>query len=475
MGKEQHSAFKQLKRVLADAPVLAYFDKEAHTSVVTDASPVGLGAVLIQEKNGISRAVCYASRSLSDVERRYSQTEKEALGIVWGFERFNLYLQGLDTFDLITDHEPLKTIYSSKSKPSARIERWVLRLQPFNYRVRYVKSKDNIADALSRLTSQVPTKASNHDEEYVRAIALQAVPVAMSIQDVEKASAEDSELQTVRKCLVSGNWTDCPKSYVLVRNELTYIGQVILRGTRIVIPASLRKRTTDLAHEGHQGIVKMKERLRSKVWWPGIDKDAEKKCRECFGCQVVVKEYRAPPVKSTRMPDRPWQDLALDLLGPLPTGENLVVLVDYYSRWIEVDIVQSTNSQTIIKRLDAQFSRYGIPKTLRTDNGSNLVSAEIEQYLTEMGIIHKLTTPLWPRANGEVERQNRSLLKAMRAAHAEKRNWRTELNKYLLAYRSTAHVTTGKTPAELLYGRNLNTKLPDIGEMGEVEDSTSQH
>ena len=90
-----------------------------------------------------------------------------------------------------------------------------------------------------------------------------------------------------------------------------------------------------------------------------------------------------------------------------------------------------------------------------------------------MGIIHKLTTPRWPRVNVEVERQNHSLLKTMRAAHT-KRNWRTDLNKYLLAYRSTAHITTGKTPAELLYGQNLSTKLPDIGETNEAEDNTLQ-
>lgn len=473
-GNEQQDAFEKLKKSIIDAPVLAYFDKDAHTSIVTDASPVGLGAVLIQEKEGVSRVVCYASRSLSDVERRYSQTEKEALGIVWGCERFHLYLQGLDTFDLVTDHEPLKVIYSSRSKPSARIERWVLRLQPYNYKVRCVRSKDNIADALSRLTKQEPTNRYKCDDEHVRAVALQAVPVAMSIQEIEKASAVDSELQEVRKCLITGNWERSPKPYVPVRNELTYIGHIILRGTRIVVPTSLRKRVTELAHEGHQGIVKTKERLRSKVWWPGIDRDAERKCRECYGCQVVVKEYRPPTVKATKIPDRPWQDLALDLLGPMPTGEHLIVLVDYHSRWMEVDITRSTSSEKIIRCLDAHFARYGVPKTLRTDNGSNLVSEEMEEYLTEMGIKHKRTTPLWPRANGEVERQNRSLLKAMRVAHAEKRNWRTELNKFLLAYRSTAHTTTGKSPAELLFGRNLSTKLPDIGERGEIDDPREQ-
>lgn len=79
----------------------------------------------------------------------------------------------------------------------------------------------------------------------------------------------------------------------------------------------------ELAQEGHQGIVKMKERQRSKVWWPGVDKDVERKCREC---QLVTKENITPPVKTTKMPERPWQDVALDLLGPMPTGEYLLVL-----------------------------------------------------------------------------------------------------------------------------------------------------
>ena len=156
----------------------------------------------------------------------------------------------------------------------------------------------------------------------------------------------------------------------------------------------------------------------------------------------------------------------------MPTGELLLVLVDYFSRWVEVDVIRS--SEVIIKRLDKQFSRYGVSSTLRTDNGTNLVSAEMEEYLNEMGIKHRLTTPLWPRANCEVERRNRSLLKAMRAAHAEKRDWRSELNKFLLAYRSTLHTTTGKSPAELLYGRKMSTKLPEVVDLAESEEPQHQ-
>ena len=166
------------------------------------------------------------------------------------------------------------------------------------------------------------------------------------------------------------------------------------------------------------------------------------------------------------MPERPWQDLALGLLGLLPTGEHLLV------RWVEVDVIYYTTSKVIIKCLDKQFSRYGVPRTLRTDNGANLVSAEMDGYLNEMGIRRRLTTPLFPRANEEVERQNRSLLKEMMAVQAEKKDWRSELNKYLLAYRSTPHTITGKSPAELLYGRNLSTKLPELADFDDSDEAT---
>ena len=114
-GKEQEKSFQKLKGQVASAPVLAYFDKDAHTRVIADAGPVGLGAVLVQQKNGERRAVCYVSCSLSQLERRYSQTEKEAPALVWACGRFHLYF-GLPKFDLVTDHEALKVIYSRKSK-----------------------------------------------------------------------------------------------------------------------------------------------------------------------------------------------------------------------------------------------------------------------------------------------------------------------------------------------------------------------
>lgn len=140
--------------------------------LVTDASPVGLGAVLLQIQNGEKQIISYASRSLTDVEKRYSQTEKEALGIIWVCERFPMYLYGID-FELFTDHKPLEYIYSAKSKPSARIRRWVLCLQPYRFKVVYIKGKDNIADPLSRLTQMNERRVVQTDtEDFVKLISL---------------------------------------------------------------------------------------------------------------------------------------------------------------------------------------------------------------------------------------------------------------------------------------------------------------
>ena len=463
-GEKQQEAFKALKETLASAETLAYYDKDAKTRVIADASPVGLGAVLAQEQNGNWRPVYYASRSLTAVERRYSQTEREALALVWACERFHVYLYGKH-FELETDHKPLEVIYSSKSQPSARIQRWVLRLQPYEFTVMYRPGPQNIADALSRLTQEISNESKNVAEECIRYVAENAAPRAIPIQEIEEASAEDEEIAMLRKCVQTNDWAVGEPAFKAVRNELTVLGKLVLRGTRLVIPMKLRKQVLDLAHEGHQGIVKTKQRLRTKVWWPGIDRQAEQRCRTCHGCQLVGKPLPPEPMKRTELPTQPWQDLAVDLLGPLPTGEYLLVVVDYFSRFFEVAVTKSVTSGKMISCLEAMFATHGLPLSIKTDNGPQFVSQEFEVYLKDNNIEHRTSTPMWPQANGEVERQNRSLLKVMRVAHSEGRDWQKELRKFLLGYRSTPHTITGESPAKLLFGREIRSKLPGVEEL----------
>ena len=466
-GKEQKEAFDQLKKRLSSAETLGYFDKDAPTQVIADASPVGLGAVLTQMHKDGPRIISYASRSLTDTETRYSQTEKEALALIWACEKFHPYIYGVP-FELVTDHKPLEVIYGPKSKPCARIERWVLRMQPYKFEVKYQPGPKNIADHLSRLVKKMETevKQSSQEEEYVRFVAVSATPNAMTTREAEEASAEDEELLAVRQCINGKPWDQLVyKRYLLCSGELCSIGKLVLSGTRIAIPKKLRPRVLSLAHEGHLGIVGTKQKLRSKVWWPGMEKDAEKRCKTCYGCQLVSRPSSPEPIRTTPLPTGPRRDLAVDLLGPLPTGESILVVVDYYSRYYEVDILRSTVAPKIISSLEGMFARHGLPESLTSDNGPQFISTEFAEYVTQQGIRHHKVTAKWPQANGEVERQNSSLLKRIQIAHAEKKDWKKELNVYIAAYRALPHPTTGVSPAELLFGRKIRTKLQELSDV----------
>lgn len=188
-GTEQENAFKLLKSKLANAETLGIFNVHARTRVIADASPVGLGCVLTQlDKEQRWRVINYASRSLSDCERRYSQTEKEALALVYACERFYNWLYGTE-FELVTDHKALEYIFAPKSKPNARIERWVLRLQSFKYKAIYEKGKLNIADALSRLSIRNGERIENEkDGRYIAWLVKEITPCAMTTDEINSES-----------------------------------------------------------------------------------------------------------------------------------------------------------------------------------------------------------------------------------------------------------------------------------------------
>ena len=404
-GAEQRASFQALKDSLSRATTLAYFDKHAPTKVIADASPVGPGAVLTQVQDGNQVPICYASRSLTACEQRYSQTEREALALVWACERFHPYIYGTK-FELLTDHKPLEAIYNPRSRPSARVERWARRLQPYDFKVVYIPGQQNVADSLSRLLPPHPKPAHHHGaDEYVQFVTHTSVPNAMSLREVEEATIQDDELTAVKQAIGSGRFEQC-KPYMPVAGELCISGQLVLRGTRIVLPSKLRPQALALAREGHLGIVGTKQNLRSKVYWPGMDKAAEKHCKSCHGCQLVAQPNPPEPIRSTALPDAPWQHLAANLMGPFPSGHSILVVVDYYSRFYEYEILRSTTTDKVIDAMEEMFSRHGLPLTIKTDNGPQFKAAEFNAYCTANCITHVKVTPKWAQANGEVERQN---------------------------------------------------------------------
>lgn len=168
----------------------------------------------------------------------------------------------------------------------------------------------------------------------MRFVAVSATPKALTTREVEEASATDPELEEVRKAITSGHLENY-KPYAPIANELCVMGYLVLRGNRIVLPQSLQARALSLAHEGHLGIVGTKQHLRTKLWWPGMERAAEKYCKACHGCQTVARPDPPEPLRTTPLPDGPWQDVAIDLLGPLPSNHSILVVVDYYSRYYE--------------------------------------------------------------------------------------------------------------------------------------------
>ena len=171
------------------------------------------------------------------------------------------------------------------------------------------------------------------------------------------------------------------------------------------------------------------------------------------GCQLVSQPLKPEPMVHTELPSAPWQYQAADLLGPLLSGDYVFVVVDF-----DMEFTKSTTSEKIVAMLSKIFVTHGLPLSLRMGNGSQFVSDYFKKYLEENRITHRRTTPLCPQANGEIERQNRSILKRLPIAQAKGRNWRLEMDDFLMMYRSTPHSTSGVSPAELLFGRCIRTK-----------------
>lgn len=474
-GPEQQAAVQTLKDSLTSDTTMSYFYPGRETELIVDASPVGLGAILCQkDEKGVKYMVAYASRSLSDVERRYSQTEKEALAIVWSCEHFHLYIYG-HPFILVTDHKALEIIWNNpRSKPPARIERWGLRLQPYNFKVEYRKGADNPADYMSRhpICSQAgdSTRATKVAEEYVDFIASHATPKAMTLTEIKTETLRDPILQEVSTLIRDNTWhkidksrhADTLKQFRQVSSELTtsHTSDIILRGTRIIIPTALQDRVLQLAHEGHQGIVKTKALLRTKVWFPDIDRKAEAVVRSCLACQANTPVAYTEPLKMSVLPEAPWHSVSADFYGPLPTGEYLLVIVDDYTRYPVVESVRSTSANTVIPVMDKVFSMFGIPRVVKTDNGPPFNGDQFSQFADYLGFHHRRITPLWPQANATAERFMRTLGKAVRVAETQGVPWKQQLNIFLREYRSTPHSSTESSPAELLFQRKMYTKIP---------------
>ena len=311
--EECQKGFQRLKDLLSQAPVLCYPSLTKDFELQTDASAVGLGAVLEQD----GHVVAYASRSLTHAERQYSVIERECLAVLYAVKQFRHYLLGR-AFVLHTDHQPLQWL--SAQKMEGRLCRWALALQEFDFTIKYRRGSSNAnADALSR----VPTIPST-------CAGTVTVP-EITLEDVAQEQGKDEVLNEVRRLVSSGlsnqpqHWNQHPiRKFSRIRSQLCVVDGVLCRKytpgpleeEKIVpiVPLSLQptalKANHDIISSGHQGVEKTLQRLKRTAYWIGMAKDTELYCRSCMVCQRS-KLPMPTPVPMTNIPiGHPWQMLA---------------------------------------------------------------------------------------------------------------------------------------------------------------------
>ncbi|UYV69107.1 K02A2.6-like [Cordylochernes scorpioides] len=455
----QERAFRKLKELLTTQPILAAYDVRKPTMVSSDASSYGLGAVLKQEgKNGIWRPVAYSSRTMTPTEKRYAQIEKEALAITWACERFQDFLLG-KRFRIETDHKPLIPLFSTKelSSLTPRLQRFRMRMMRFGFEIVHIPGKELLdADALSRQPLLTTEGGENERQTsaHINAVLSSITDKDEMLTKIFEAQQEDTTLKAVVNYLEHG-WPDKKKmsqtllSYWHVKDELGVQNGLLMRGCRLVIPASMKLEILDKLHAGHFGITKTRLRARETVWWPGVSEEIAETVRKCSVCiQEAVSKHE--PLIPTNFPTRPWQKIGMDLFK----FENkwYLVVIDYYSRFPEVVQLDRLTANVVVRGCKSIFARHGIPETVVSDNGTQFGAArEFANFARQYGFTHVTSSPRFPQSNGMAEAGVKI------AKLILKKNQDPSLG--LLEYRSTP-LENGYSPAELLMGRKLRTTLP---------------
>lgn len=315
----------------------------------------------------------------------------------------------------------------------------------------------NVADYLSRKPVE-PANGEESVEQYVNYVFENSLPRSITHDEVIKHTKTDLILQELIKRIAGRkvNFSNrISKHFDNIFHELSVTDSgVVMRNNLIVIPDTLIDRVIDIAHEGHQGITKTKALIRTKVWFVRLDEKVEERLKNCFSCQV-----NSTKVKTTDMPDGPWQIVSIDFYGPTPSNTWLMVLLCDYGRFPVVEDLISTASRFVIPALHSICSLLGISIMFRTDNGPPFNGKDFENFCSLFGIRHRLITPYWPRANGEVEQFNRNLTKVMRNASIKNESWKKELNFFLGSYRASPHTSTGVPPAGLMYRYCASSRL----------------
>lgn len=434
------SAFQILKQKLISPPILAYPNYNYEFILTTDASNVGISAILSQQINGEERPIAFSSRVLSETETRLCTTERELLAILFGCKQYRYIIFGYK-FKIITDHSALQWLQNLKD-PHSKLYRWSLKLSEFDFYIEH-RSGKNIAhaDALSRYIGCINTDIS---PEYYPNI---------DFLEIAQQQAEDEQC---RRLAQSKNYTV---------NDSGLLINVL--DNNILVPSKMRDIVLQLYHDnplsGHYGRQKTYDRIKTQFSWPDMTKDVENYVKTCYSCATrKTDNAHKPPIGTFSEPTNVWQAISIDVVGPLEPSTNILTGEEYkyiltiicqYSRYLEMFPITNQKAETIAQVIvNHIFTRYGTPKYLLTDLGTNFTSTILLQICALLKIKKVCTTPYHPASNGRLERIHRDIANNISHYVQSDNNWHNYLPLIKAAHNSTKNVSTNFTPHELVFG-----------------------
>lgn len=457
------SSFEQLKLALTSRPCLQPVNFGKEFILTVDASTEnGLGAILSQQhEDGIERACAYASRALTEAEKKWAPFHVEHLAMLWACKHFKPYLMGKH-FVLRTDHKPLLTLNKVQGNAMDRIRAELEEFQPFT--VTHLAGKTMPADALSRrpLPRQVQEMELAHGQ----------VGARLTWEQLFHLQKQDPYCKTLACYLKYGLWPQNAsfQRYIkAVAPKIQVLEGVLIRkhqkSVQVLVPHALRPTLFALCHDhpmaGHFSTQKTLERLQTNWWWPGMQTDAEAYCRECHTCNTVNLPHskRPVPLRSLGVPMRFNERVHADLLGPLPKESEearyVLVLTDAFTKWVELIPLPDKTAANVARAIqDKWICRHSVFDVLVTDQGKEFTANVVKSLRQMCHFQHNTTSAGHPQSNGQCERFNRTILAYMRKYIPSHFTWVSLLPNLQMAYNTTPQSSHGHTPYYLVYAKH---------------------
>lgn len=450
-GSEEEQAFVSLKELLSTRPTLSFYNPDYETQVHTDASKVGIAGILMQRPNKDSpfSAVAYYSRQTSPEEAKFTSYDLETLAVVCSLQRFRVYLIGIH-FTILTDCNSLRATFEKKDTLS-RVARWWNIMQEYDFHIAYKPGTAMChVDALSR--NPIPST----EELQVRQIDTKWIATVQH---------NDLELQRIIQILNDRNNDNIIeiKNNFLIKKGLLY--RKTENGDRWVVPKGVRWQVLKANHDdiGHFSFDKTYETIKNHYWFAKMRRFIKKyvmSCLECAHAKVPAgkKAGKLHPIEKI---NEPFHTLHIDHLGPFVRSKRnnvyLLVIIDAFTKFVVLTPVKSTKSVNSIRAIKNYFHTFSVPKRLISDRGTSFTAKNFEDYVSSLGVKHILNAVATPRANGQVERYNRTILAALTASNHNKPEnlWDERVSEIQWGLNNTLNKGTGKSPAQALFGLNM--------------------